>query len=965
MSIQGKAADAGSRGRMRVALRDAVTRGGGVRRVSGVSLMAVLCASAVAPVVLVGQEVGPVLAAWLATAGSVGSNLLADVITNVAGRREATDGLSASGVEQAVAVALEARMAAPSGQAAVLRGEVAGLLRERGAQQVLVEALAEGDGDVREVLAEAMVLLLGQFEEFTGLFGSVREGVGELLVAALGQQIENEAQEQHRREVRGALERILRLLQDGSASPGGTGVVYSMLPPDTAAFTGRGAEIREIIGRVEAAAEHGGVVAIHAIDGMPGVGKTALAVHVAHRLAARFSDLQVFVDLHAHTVGQSPADSSATLASLLIGDGVDPRQLPTSLEDLSSLWRARMAARRALVVLDNAADSAQVAPLLPGGRECLVLITSRRHIGDLPYAVTDISLDVLPPEEAAAMFLRLCPRAAGQQEQVAHLVALAGYLPLAIALLARVHARHRTWAMSDLLRETRARLLTLTAENHTIAAAFDLSYDTLTAPRQRFFRLLSLHPGTDLDPYAAAALAATTLEQAAADLETLYGDHLLTEPGYHRYGMHDLIRAHARTLATAIDPAPDRQAAVDGLLHYYAHTAHTASRTIVRTPRPAPTTPTPVCAPDLPTAYSAQSWLRTEYPNLDAAFAHAATHHLDEHSVALAAGMAEILRIDGPWTRALDIHRHAADTTRHQNDPAAHANALTFLGVVLRLTGDLPRAQDAHTQALKIYREIGHRLGEASALIDLGLVLHLTGDLPRAQDALTRALEICREIGSRLGEASALTDLGVVLLQTGDLPRAQDAFTRALEIYREIGHRLGEADALNELGIVLRQTGDLPRAQDAFTRALEIHREIGHRLGEANALNELGIVLRQTGDLPRAQDAHTRALEIYRETGSRGNEAWALNHYAATIAALGDRPRAFDLYHQALAMNRELNKPDDEAISLEGLAEHHLATGDPGQGAAHLRQALEIYRRLGMRADTDRAQARLAALTPR
>ena len=1039
------AADAGTREGMRRALREAVARSGGARRISGLSLMAVLCASAVAPVALVGPEIGPVLAAWLGTVGAVGSNLLADVVTNVAGRGEKVRGRTGPELERAVAAELELRMAAPGRAAAMLRDEVARYLREHGAQQMLVDALAEGDSDVRDVLAEAMVLLLGRFGEFAELLGAVHEGVGELLVVALGQQIENEAQEQHRRQVQTALTQILRLLEVGSASPGGAspggaGVVLNTLPPDTASFTGRDEEIAEIVGRVEAAAAYGGVVAIHAIGGMPGVGKTALAVHVAHRLAARFPDQQLFVDLHAHTAERAPADPAATLASLLAGDGVDPQQLPAGLEELSALWRARTAARRALVVLDNAADSAQVTPLLPGGRECLVLITSRRHIGDLPYAVADISLDVLAPDEAVAMFLRLCPRAAGQEEQVARVVELAGYLPLAVALLARVYARHRAWSISDLLRETGARLLTMTAENHTIAAAFDLSYRTLAPARQRFFRLLSLHPGTDLDPYAAGALTDTTPDAATVHLEALYGDHLLTELGYHRYGMHDLIHTYARDLTHTTDPDKQCDTALDRLLHFYAHTAHTATALIGRYPRSDSVVPAPAHAPALPDAEAARTWLRTEHPNLDAAHAHAHTHHLHEHTVNLAAGMAEILITDGPWIRALDIHQAAADAATRLNEPAAHAAAVNDLGQTRHMTGDFPAAADAHTRALEVFRRIGDQLGEANALTGLGRVRYLTGDLPGAADAHAQALEIFRRIGNRLGEAAALNvlgrvqaqladfraagdalgralriyrelgnhngeaealnnngrvlalladypaaasaqagaleifrrvgnrngeaaalnNLGQVLTQTGDFPAAADAHTRALEIFRLIGNRLGEATALNYLGQVRAQTGDFQAAADALAGALEIFRRVGNRNGEAAALNNLGKVWAQTGDFPAAADAHSQAVEIYRRTGNRGNESWALNYYAAAIAGGGDCPRALKLYQQALAMNRELNKADDEAISLEGIANHYLDTGDIAQGIEYLRQALEIFQRLGMRADIERVQARLA-----
>ncbi|MGH3834712.1 MAG: NB-ARC domain-containing protein [Pseudonocardiaceae bacterium] len=265
------------------------------------------------------------------------------------------------------------------------------------------------------------------------------------------------------------------------------------MPADTAAFTGRGKELHGITATVTAAAEAGRVVAIHAIDGMPGVGKTALAVHAGHLLADRFPDL------HAHTAGQEPVTPEAALASLLASDGVDSRYLPDGLDERATLWRDRMAHQQALLILDNAASNDQVAPLLPGSAGCLVLVTSRRYLGDLPWAVP-VLLDILSPDEAQQMFLRLAPRAAAEPAKVAELVGLCGHLPLAISLLARLFSTRRSWTMSHLITETKTTLLTVAAENRTVAAAFDLSYQYLPTDRQRFFRRLGLHPGSTSTP---------------------------------------------------------------------------------------------------------------------------------------------------------------------------------------------------------------------------------------------------------------------------------------------------------------------------------------------------------------------------------------------------------------------------------------------------------------------------------
>ena len=331
------------------------------------------------------------------------------------------------------------------------------------------------------------------------------------------------------------------------------------LPPDTAAFTDREEELERITTGVTEAAGAGRVVAIHAIDGMPGIGKTTLAVHTAHLLKDQFPDRQLFIDLQTHTPGQEPLTPEAALAGLLTTVGVEARYLPPDLPGRTALWRDRMAGQRALLVLDNAAGSAQVTPLLPASEGCLVLVTSRRHLGDLPGSVVPVLLQVLAPAEAREMFVRLAPRAvADPPEAVAELVQVKGFLPLAISLLARVYARQPSWSLADLATETRASLLTLAAEKDTVAAAFDVSYRHLNRRQQRFFRRLGLHPGTTIDAYAAAALACVSLREAARHLDELHGESLLTQVGYLRYGMHDLIRRYARDRA-AVGPAASRK----------------------------------------------------------------------------------------------------------------------------------------------------------------------------------------------------------------------------------------------------------------------------------------------------------------------------------------------------------------------------------------------------------------------
>ena len=342
--------------------------------------------------------------------------------------------------------------------------------------------------------------------------------------------------------------------------PAAAAEVRYSLPPDAAAFTGRGEELSQVTAAVAAAAGTGGVVAVRAIGGMPGAGKTALAVHAAHALREQFPDRQLFIDLHAHTPGGNRSGPRTRWPRCWPPPGSIPGSCRVTWTGGPRCGGTRWPGSGRCWSWTTPPAAARSPRCCPGDGGCLVLVTSRRHLGDLPGAVTPVLLDVLPPQQAAEMFTRLAPRAAGSPGEVAEVVRLAGFLPLAISLLARLFARHRSWTLAGLATETRESLLTLTAENDSIAAAFEVSYRHLDPARQRFFCLLGLHPGATIDGYAAAALAGTSVTEAAGLLDGLHGEGLLTETGHRRYGMHDLLRRYARDHAAADSIAEDARA---------------------------------------------------------------------------------------------------------------------------------------------------------------------------------------------------------------------------------------------------------------------------------------------------------------------------------------------------------------------------------------------------------------------
>ncbi len=782
----------------------------------------------------------------------------------------------------------------------------------------------------------------------------------------------------------------------------GRGVVAATrtLPRDIASFTGRQHELAEL---ADAAAGTGGVVSIHAIGGMAGVGKTAFAVHAAHRLAGRFPGGQIFLPLHAHTPGQQPVGPADALASLLLTIGVPAGQIPADLAARTGLWRDRLAGRRLLLVLDDAAGSEQVRPLLPGAGGSLVLVTSRRRLTALEDAQA-ISLDALPPGEAAGLLVRLAvrPGLTSSDTGVGEIIRLCGCLPLAIGMAARQLYHHPAWTVAGLAAELTAavdRLELLATENVSVAAAFDLSYHDLAPGQQRLFRRLGLHPGADIDRYAAAALDGTGPAVARRGLDALYEQYLLTEPAPGRYRMHDLIREHARALTSRLDSAGDREQATGRLLDYYQHAAARAQALLARgVPAPAPG----AASADvlvLAGREQALAWTRAERTSLLACLDQVTAAGQHARVIELTAGLAALLRHDGPWDEAITRHAAAVQAARQLGDQPGQALALTNLGDVRRLAGDYPGAVRDLQEALGICRDLGDRPGQAVALTHLGYTRRLTGDFPGAVRDLQEALGICRDLGDRRGQALALTYLGGGEWLTGDYPGAVRDLQEALSISWDLGDRIGQAIALGFLGVVRRLTGDYPGAVRDLQEALGICRDLGDRIGQAislsslgevrgltgdfpgavrdlqealgifgeigarilhaSALTQLGVMRRLIGDLPGAVQDLQKAVGTFRDGASRLGLAEALTYLGVVRRLTGDYPGAARDLQEALNISRQIGSPDTEVTALNESGTLSRIRGDLGQARSSHQQALDLARQLGIPLEEARALAGL------
>jgi len=778
-----------------------------------------------------------------------------------------------------------------------------------------------------------------------------------------------------------------------ASAPMSAAAAVHALPRDTANFTGRVPELEQLMIELESAFsgdEFGKVVGVHAIDGMAGIGKTTFAVHAAHLLAPQFPDGQFFLPLHSHTPGQRPADPEAALGTLLLTTGIATKDVPDGLDARTMMWRNGIADKRVLLVLDDAVSHEQVRPLLPGTAGSLVLITSRRRLAALEEA-TSISLDMLSPGEAAELFNRLTSRPSNGSAAVEEITRLCGYLPLAIRLIAGTLRRHPAWTVTDLAAELSAakdRLATMRAENLSVAAAFDLSYQDLTDDQQRLFRRLGLHPGTTIDTYAAASLDGTSLAVARRNLDDLYDQHLISEPARGRYRLHDLLGEHARSLADSDDLA-EREDAINRLLDYYLDTAAAANLLVAWRPPPGipATTSPPAERPDWDTREQAMAWFEAELTNLRACSDFAADQGRPTHAVWIPAQLSEFLQTRGDHDQARSMYQSAVTVAETTGDRTGQAVSLTNLGHAQYRVGDYPAATASLIEAIGLNRELGDRMGLANALIVLGLVQTLLDFHAEADAALTEALSLSRELGDQSGQALALDYLGFLRYAVCDYPASEAMLKEALALFRKLGDRRGEAEALSDLsrlyrytgdyessmalssqslnlhselrdhrnqglalihlGTVQRLSGDYPAADISLNQALELYTDLGIRHGRANVLIELGALRHATGDYAAAAASLAQALELSRDVHDRQGEAETLNFMGALLAETDGPTEAMAPYAGALTLAREIKSSLDEADALHGIGQCHLQTGDIEHGLDCLRQALRIYQKIG------------------
>jgi tetratricopeptide (TPR) repeat protein len=656
--------------------------------------------------------------------------------------------------------------------------------------------------------------------------------------------------------------------------------VPAQLPLDIPAFTGRAEHLRRLAALLDDQSGRAGVT-ISTIAGTAGVGKTALAVHWAHQISARFPDGQLYVNLRGFDPSGSVMTPAEAIRGFLDAFGVPQQKIPADLPAQAALYRSVVSGKRVLVVLDNARNAEQVRPLLPGSPGCLVLVTSRNQLTSLVAAegAQPLPLDLLTTDEARQLLTHRLGRSRVQAEpdSINEIIARCARLPLALSIVAARAATHPRLPVARLageLRDARGGLDALDAGDaaSNVRAVFSRSYEALAAPAARLFRLLGLHPGPDIAAPAAASLAGLPADAARALLTELTGAHMVAEQATGRYAFHDLLRSYASDLARSDASVARREPgahddvdhALRRMLDHYLHSAHTAALALNPARRtvalaPVQTGVTPEAFGD---AAQALAWFSSEHAVLLGVVDLAARTGFDTHAWQLARTLTTYFNRQGHWRDWVATQRIALAAARRLAERAGQAHIHRDLGLAyVRLA----RYEDARTEfahALDLYDELGDTDGQGNTYLDLADMC-LQQDRPQETlEHCQRSLALYRRTGNRIGQASALNSLGWAYSRVGEHRQALHHCHEALVLQREIGDPWGLAATWHSIGYAHHQLGRHREAIACYENTLEFFPTIGDRYYEATTLTHLGDSHYAAHDCEPARAAWQRAATI-------------------------------------------------------------------------------------------------------
>jgi len=723
--------------------------------------------------------------------------------------------------------------------------------------------------------------------------------------------------------------------------------VPAQLPTAVPDFTGRADQLAELDELMSTGDGNRAATRIAAVAGGAGVGKTALALHWAHRVAGRFPDGQVYLDLQGYDPNAQPLKSAEALGRLLTAVGLDRRQLPPGEQERSALWRTVLASRSVLVVLDNAVGAQQVRPLLPASPLSLTIVTSRNRLAGL-VAVDGAHPIVLGPMSEVDATTLLTDvlgkaRATADPDAVRALARLCGYLPLALRLAA-AWLLTRPYTIAEYVRELVAAgpLTTLQVRadaRASVVAAFDLSYNILPPAGQRLFRRLGLVSGADWTCPVAAVLNDTDEPETAALVGTLVDTHLVEEYAPRRYRMHDLLRQYAHDRAQTDEAAHDRREAIRRVLAWYLQIAREADEVLYpRRPRPGTSM----------SSSHAAAVLLAEQHNIHAAIHQAYVGEEWTFAWQLTLAISRSHQAHNDWATWQSTHELAATAASRAGDAVAEAHVLNRLAECFLDREQLTEAATLFERALALHRANDECAGEADALRALGDIHRELGHLDEAERTYNLALSSALRGQDMRVESHIRRGLGAIYRETGQLDASVRYFEHALAIASQLGDRHWAAVIRRSLGITHRDAGRLTDAQQCFEQAFSDLQAVGDRMWQAYTLVSLSDVLTRQQDHEGAVEVSTRARTMARELLDRPTEAWAQLGLATALRGGGDLTAARTALQDGLDRFNDLGDRRLEASSFYQLGLVHRADRDFAAGRTALNRALDLFRQLGI-----------------
>ncbi|WP_184078101.1 BTAD domain-containing putative transcriptional regulator [Nocardiopsis mwathae] len=750
---------------------------------------------------------------------------------------------------------------------------------------------------------------------------------------------------------------------DVAAEPSSEFVPRNDLPRDIPDFTGRERPLQELIDIGEHSSGRAEAVVI---AGPGGAGKTTLAVHAAHRLVEHFPDGQLFIDLYGFTVDQKPLDALAALGVLLRAVGVEPDAIPESVEERSALWRAMLAGKRVLVVLDNAVSSAQVSPLMPAAPGSLTLVTSRQDIAVVSGA-RYISLGMLDEESSLELFSAILGTARVEQEpeQAQVVVSLCGGLPLALRIVGgRMLSRPR-WTFAHVeqrLREHQRRFRELRLDGHSVEAVFELSYQSLNAVQQRTFLFLGIMIGSSVDLHGATSLLKYEPPDADDLLQELVSVCLLEESAVDVYRFHDLIGAYARQKALEIIPKEDIEAARRRMAEYYLDMSQSAADLMGPRGHDYERDEAEISRyrNEISCRAEAVAWFEVHQENLVHALDFFASDGAGDASWLLVDAIWRFYAFQGRTELLITIQGKALEISRAQGNERGISIMLVGLGIAHCLSGRFETSIRFLSEALEILNKIGEERGVLRVYGNLGMVYERMGRFHDALSCAWKVLERAVSEGDRRLEVMQRANIALMYQVLGDYPKAIEFCEVARRIVVE-EQLEGDAHIPRIMGEVKVGMGEFDEGFRYLEEALKTAQTLGSQAQEIYTRNGLAIAFREFGDLDAAVEAHITALELGRSTGQRSGDAEILNELGVTYARGARHADARDSHGQALDLARERGERHAEGRALLGLGTLPPDIIDRDSAVEYLTAAARICGELGV-PEAEAAQAELQRL---